>query len=43
MKESGVEPTPPKPVKMKIGGISKDGNMGLGFNQPLDPPSFIDK
>ena len=31
-KESGVEPEPPKAVKMKIGGISKDGNMGLGFN-----------
>jgi hypothetical protein len=30
--ETGVEPVPPKAVKMKIGGISKDGNMGLGFN-----------
>lgn len=28
---------------MKIGGISKDGNMGVGFNQPLAVPSFTDK
>ena len=42
LEETGVEPPPPKAVKMKIGGISKDGKMGLGFNQPLAVPEFTD-
>ena len=42
-RKTGVKPEPPKPVKVKVGSISKDGNMGLGFNQPLALPSFADK
>tara|TARA_B110000285_G_C15047251_1_gene574989 strand:- start:441 stop:734 length:294 start_codon:yes stop_codon:yes gene_type:complete len=33
--------TDPGPVEMKLGEISRDGKVGLGFNQKMIVPDFI--